>query len=282
MAGVTTGSPGLRLARVALYLAWTSALMPVQAVGLLLRRAWVSRLPVFYHRCCCHILGFRVRTVGAPCSERPLLLVANHVSYCDIPILGSLIAGCFVAKSEVADWPLFGWLAKLQRSVFVDRRVRSTKTQRDAIGERLTAGEAIILFAEGTSSDGNRVLPLKSALLSAAAAGSATVAVQPVSIAYTRLDGIPLGRHLRPCIAWYGAMELAPHLWRMIGLGVIEAVVEFHPPSCLADCGSRKRLAEYCYGRIAGGVAAALSGRSQPVPMPPIGGSIAAAEIMAE
>ncbi len=284
MAGVTTGSAGLRLARIALYLAWTLILMPVQAVGLWLRRPWISRLPVFYHRCCCRILGFRVRTIGMPTGERPALFVANHVSYCDIPILGSLIAGSFVAKSEVADWPLFGWLAKLQRSVFVDRRVRSTATQRDAIGERLAASEAVILFAEGTSGDGNRVLPFKSALLSAAAGpdGRATIGVQPVSIAYTRLDGIPLGRHLRPYVAWYGAMELAPHLWRMIGLGVIEAVVEFHPPSCLADCGSRKGLAEYCYGRISGGVAAALSGRPQPMPAPPAGDPIAAAEMVVE
>ncbi len=284
MAGVTAGSVRVRLARAALYLAWTLPLMPVQAVGLLMRRPWISRLPVVYHRWCCRILGFRVRSIGTPAAERPILFVANHVSYCDIPILGSLIAGSFVAKSEIAGWPLFGWLAKLQRSVFVDRRIGSTARQRDAIGERLSAGDAVILFAEGTSSDGNRVLPLKSALLAAASGEDALIPVQPVSIAYTRLDGMPLGRALRPFIAWYGAMELAPHLWRMIGLGVIEAVVEFHPPSCLADCGSRKALADYCYGRIAGGVAAALTGRPQPVPEPPVRRPLAAraAEMVAE
>jgi lyso-ornithine lipid O-acyltransferase len=267
------GSSTLRLVRIAVYLAWTLAVMPVQGAGLLLRAPWTKRLPRFYHRCCCHILGLRVCALGAPIRRRPALFVANHVSYIDIAVLGSLVEGSFVAKSEVAAWPLFGWLAKLQRSVFVDRRVRSTARQRDAIGARLAAGDALILFAEGTSSDGNRVLPFKSALLSAAAGDGALapVAVQPVSLAYTRLDGIPIGRHYRPFFAWYGAMELMPHLWRMLGLGTVEAVVEFHPPTALADCGTRKALAEYCYGRIAGGVAAALAGRPQPMPEPPAG-----------
>jgi lyso-ornithine lipid O-acyltransferase len=265
------GSPSLRLARLALYLAWTVGLMPVQVIGLALRRRWTSRLPVFYHRWCCRILGFRIRVVGTPTAERPVLFAANHISYTDITILGSVIPGSFIAKAEVADWPFFGWLAKLQRSVFVDRRVRSTATQRDAISDRLAAGDALILFPEGTSGDGNRVLPFKSALFGAAQIGKSLppVIVQPVSLAYTRLDGIPIGRLYRPFFAWYGAVDLAPHMWSMVGLGTVEVVIEFHPPTYLSDCGSRKVLAGYCYARIAGGVAAALFGRQQPVPEPP-------------
>jgi lyso-ornithine lipid O-acyltransferase len=266
------GSPTLRLARIALYLVWTFSLMPVQALGIALDRSWSRRLPRFYHRWCCRILGLRVRAVGAPTRRRPVLFAANHVSYTDITILGSLIFGSFVAKAEVADWPLFGWLAKLQRTVFVDRRVRSAAAQRDAMTLRLAAGDALILFPEGTSSDGNRVLPFKSALFGAVEnmPPSVSVAVQPVSIAYTRLDGIPLGRLLRPYFAWYGTTELTPHLWRMLGLGTAEVIVEFHPSTSLADCGSRKALASYCQARVAGGLAAALAGRPQPVPEPPV------------
>jgi 1-acyl-sn-glycerol-3-phosphate acyltransferase len=273
------GSPTLRLARIALYLVWTFGLMPVQAVGLALDRSWSRRLPRLYHRWCCRILGFQVRAVGVPTGLRPVLFAANHVSYTDITILGSLIAGSFIAKTEVAGWPLFGWLAKLQRTVFVDRRMRSTAAQRDAMTRRLAAGDALILFPEGTSSDGNRVLPFKSALFGAVETtpSSVSVAVQPVSIAYTRLDGMPLGRLLRPYFAWYGATELTPHLWTMLGLGTAEVVVEFHPPTSLADCGSRKALAGYCQARVAGGVAAALAGRPQPMPQPPRAAAIAAA-----
>ena len=265
------GSPTLRLARLALYLVWTLSLMPVQGVGLLLHRPWSRRLPAFYHRGCCKILGFRVRRLGAPTPLRPALFASNHVSYTDISVLGSLIVGSFVAKVEVAGWPLFGWLAKLQRTVFVDRRARSTVLQRDLMTARLAAGDALILFPEGTSGDGNRVLPFKSALFSVAEKmeGVAPLVVQPVSIAYTRLDGIPLGRQLRPYFAWYGTASLAPHLWGMLGLGTVEIVVEFHPPTRFADCGSRKALASYCYARVAGGMAAALAGRPQPVPSPP-------------
>ncbi len=265
------GSPTLRLARLALYLVWTLCLMPVQGAGLALRRPWSRTLPALYHRWCCRILGFEVRTIGAPTAARPVLFASNHVSYTDIAVLGSLIVGSFIAKAEVAGWPFFGWLAKLQRTVFVDRRARSTPFQRDAMTERLVAGDALILFPEGTSGDGNRVLPFKSALFSAAEPMQATapIAVQPVSIAYTRLDGMPLGRLLRPFFAWYGTAELMPHLWSMAGLGTVEVVVEFHPPTFLADCGSRKALARYCHARVAGGMAAALAGRPQPVPDPP-------------
>lgn len=273
------GSPTLRIARLALYLVCTFAMMPVQGIGLLLRRPWSRTLPAAYHRLCCRILGFRVRTIGAPIAERPALFASNHVSYTDITVLGSLIVGSFIAKTEVARWPFFGWLAKLQRTVFVDRRVRTTPFQRDAISERLAAGDALILFPEGTSGDGNRVLPFKSALFSAAERqrAAAPIAVQPVSIAYTRLDGIPIGRLYRPFFAWYGAADLAPHLWNMIGLGAVEVVVEFHPPTFLADCGSRKALARYCWARSAGGMAAALSGRPQPMPVPPAGAGAAPA-----
>jgi lyso-ornithine lipid O-acyltransferase len=264
-------SSTLRIARLALYFVWTFSLMPVQWAGLAMRRRWVSTLPTFYHRCCCQILGFRVRLVGQPTTERPVLFAANHISYTDITVLGSLIPGSFIAKAEVADWPFFGRLAKLQRTVFVDRQIRSIALQRDAISQRLLGGEALILFPEGTSGDGNRPLPFKTALFGAAEirADAGPVVVQPVSLAYTRLDGIPLGRSLRPFFSWYGAMGLVPHLWGMIGLGRVEVVVQFHPPTLLADCGSRKALAGYCYARIAGGMAGALFGRPQPMPKPP-------------
>jgi len=141
--------------RLVLYFTWTLSLMPIQWAGLTLGCRWVETLPPFYHRWCCRILGFRVRMIGTPTLERPVLFAANHVSYTDITILGSLIPGSFIAKAEVAKWPFFGWLAKLQRTVFVDRQIRSAAIQRDAICERLIVGDALILFPEGTSGDGN-------------------------------------------------------------------------------------------------------------------------------
>jgi lyso-ornithine lipid O-acyltransferase len=265
------GSPTLRVTRIALYFGWTLSLMPVQAVGLILRRRWASTLPVFYHRCCCRILGLRIQVIGTPTTARPALFAANHISYTDITVLGSIIPGSFIAKTEVGKWPFFGWLAKLQRSVFVDRQMRSAAAQRDAIGDRLAAGDALILFPEGTSGDGNRVLRFKSALFAAAQSEKdrPPVIVQPVSLAYVRLDGMPIRRLFRPFFAWYGTTDLAPHIWSMVGLGTVDVVLQFHPPAFLADCGSRKALAGYCHARVAGGLASALFGRLQPMPEAP-------------
>lgn len=257
----------LRLVRLSLYLALTLPLMPVQAAAAAANGRLARHLPRLYHRWCCRVLGFRLNVSGRRSAGRPTLFVANHTSYVDITILGALIEGSFIAKSEVARWPLFGWLAKLQRTVFVDRRVRSTATQRDAIRERLDRGDDLILFPEGTGNDGNRVLPFKSALFSVAdyAGPRGPLPVQPVSVAYVRLDGIPLGRFHRPFFAWYGDMTLTPHLWTMVGLGVVDVDVTFHPPVTLHEFGSRKALAEHCYRVIAAGAASGRAGRPQDI-----------------
>jgi 1-acyl-sn-glycerol-3-phosphate acyltransferase len=128
---------------------------------------------------------------------------------------------------------------------------------------RLLAGDNLVLFPEGTSSDGNRTLRFKSSLLSVADVeiDGAPIAVQPVSIAYARLDGIPLGRAFRPYFAWYGDMILASHLWRMAGLGTVTVAVHFHPPTTVTACGSRKALAQATHSAVARGVAALLTGR---------------------
>lgn len=258
------GSPVLATIRLTLYLLFTLPLMPVQWVALRTSPRLAVALPLFYHRICLRILGMRVERHGAGNGRHPTLFVVNHCSYLDIAVLGSLIGGSFVAKAEVAGWPLFGWLAKLQRTVFVDRQRRAgVSGQRDEIANRLEAGDDLILFPEGTSSDGNRILPFKTALFAVAerrVAGRPLV-VQPVTIAYVRLDGIPLGHGLRPFYAWYGDMDLGGHLWKAAGLGDCTVAVEFHPPVTIDDFGSRKALAAHCRAEIVAGMDRALAGR---------------------
>ena len=255
----------LRLCRLSLYLAITLPLMPVQWVLLMLRSPLARKLPRAYHRIASRVLGFEVTVLGTRSSVRPTLFVSNHTSYLDIEILGGVMEASFIAKAEVAKWPLFGWLAKLQRTVFVDRRQRSTHQHRDAIIDRLSAGDNLILFPEGTSDDGTRVLPFKSALFAAVhgAKFPHPIAVQPVSIAYVRLNGMPMGRLYRPYFAWYGDMDMASHLWAMLGLGQAGVVVQFHEPVSPERFATRKELAEYCWNVVASGVAAANSGRLQ-------------------
>lgn len=265
------GNPLLSFVRLLAYLAFTLPLMPVQALAVALRLDLARTLPVFYHRKCLAIMGFRVEVEGERLVRPPVLYVCNHASYLDITVLGSLIPGSFVAKSEVKTWPFFGWLAQLQRTVFVVRRGNHAGRQRNSIAERLNKGGNLVLFPEGTSNDGNRVLPFKSALFAAAETriGDERVKVQPVSIAYTRLNGIPIGRAFRPFFAWYGDMALAGHLWRVLGLGIVTVSVRFHPPVTLDDFPDRKAMATYCGRQVLLGVAAANAGREMPaLPLP--------------
>ncbi len=271
-AELQVGSTYRAVLRTVPYFLWTLLLVPAQAVAVLFKLRAAETIPMFYHRACCRLVGLHVTVRGERATERPTLYIGNHSSYLDIAVFGSLIPGAFVAKAEIAGWPFFGMLAKLQRSVFVDRRMRSTGQQRDEIVQRLEAAENLILFPEGTSDDGNAVLPFRSALLSVAerlfGADARSLNLQPVSIAYTGLNGVPLGYGLRPLVAWYGDMELAGHLWQLLGLGRIEVVVAFHPPVTIEVFGTRKALTDHCFREVAAGVAGALAGRPQTLPAP--------------
>lgn len=247
-------------------------LMPVQALALKLRLPVAKKIPNYYHRYLCRLIGIKVVTRGEP-YQGSCLITANHTSWLDIPIMGSLTPSSFVAKSEVAGWPFFGWLAKLQQTVFVERERRTrTVEKRNEIHARISSGDTLILFPEGTSSDGNRVLPFKSALMSVAqlsivnseADREDDLVVQPVSVSYMRLCGLPMGRRFRPYFAWYGDMDLFPHLWEAFSLGPIEIHVEYHKPVTIREVGNRKALALYCETRCREGVVAALSGRRLP------------------
>src|SRR5262249_22838859 len=161
-------APVRSFVRLSLYVAWILAMIPVQAVTLLLRLKLAERLPVIVHRVVIRILDARVMVKGEQCKEGAVLFVSNHASYADISIIGAHIRGCFVAKAEVAKWPLFGICAKLSRTVFVDRRARYARAQAEEMKRRFAKGDRLILFAEGTSSDGNRVLPFRSSLFATA------------------------------------------------------------------------------------------------------------------
>jgi 1-acyl-sn-glycerol-3-phosphate acyltransferase len=228
-----------------------------------------KRFPQWYHKRCLRLLGLRTETHGTPSTTHPTLFVANHVSYLDIEILGALLPASFVAKSEVANWPFFGLLAKLQRTVFIARESRRAAEQRDEMQARLEDGDDLILFPEGTSGDGNRVLPFKSALFAVAerSVRGEPLTVQPVSLAYSKLDGLPMGRHLRPFFAWYGDMDLMPHMWEAVSLGTVTVEVTFHDPVTLPAIGSRKALSQHCWQRVSQGVSDAISGhRESPEP----------------
>ena len=259
---------GLRL--FGLGLALLAAVLP--HLVLLRSRSGAGLMPVVFHRAFLALFGVRVIERGTP-PEAGALILSNHVSWLDIPVVGSRLALSFVAKSEVAGWPVVGWLARLQRTVFIDRARRThTATVNSALAERLAAGDRVVLFAEGTTGDGNRVLPFRASLVGAARAaltegGLEQVRLQPLAIAYTRRHGMPVTRVERPDIAWYGDTELAPHAAAFLARGPLDVVVTWGEPIAFEAGSDRKRataLAEAAVRRLV----RAAGGPDEPAPRP--------------
>lgn len=257
----------IRATFVVLVMAVVSAVgIPLQWISLKLglpSRRWI---PWLFHKIALGVIGVRVTVRGRPSRERPLLFVSNHSSWLDILVLTSIVPVIFIAKSEIARWPLFGLFAKLQRSVFVDRaRRQATGEVNREIAARLAEGDPVVLFGEGTAGDGNRVMPFRSALLGAlreALSGNgARGYVQPVSIAYTHLHGLPMGRQHRTRAAFYGEMSLTAHLKQVLREGAIDVVVSFGEPLEAEPGIDRKQLASFTEDAVRRMTIAALSGR---------------------
>lgn len=233
------------------FLGFTLALIPVQMILLAASREGARKLPHWYHRQVCRMLGIRLRCHGVVASDRPVLLISNHISWLDIPVLSAIAPVSFVAKKEVGSWPGVSILARLQRTVYVDReRRRDVQPASNQIAARMREGDNIVLFPEGTSSDGNRVLPFRSALFGAVKPGRANdghseVYVQTAAIAYTRVHGVPLGRQGRPLVAWYGDMDMLSHAWRVLKSGPLDVEVRLGAPQTLESFENRKALAAF-------------------------------------
>ena len=205
---------------------------------------------VAYYRMLTRMLRIDIVTNGAQVTGQPVLIVSNHISWVDIVVLAAIAPMVFVAKREVASWPLIGAAAKVQKVIFVDRmRRQQTPETNKEIAQRLAEGHPVVLFAEGTSGDGNRVLPFRSALIGAvetacAEAGLGEVAIQPMSICYTAQQGLPATRIDQPLVAWYGDLDFFPHFAAFIRRGAVTVTVSFGAPVTCTAATDRKVLAK--------------------------------------
>lgn len=221
-------------------------------------------ISVRYYRALCAVLRVRIRVVGTPMRDTPTLILSNHVSWLDIPVISAIMPIAFVAKREVAAWPIVGIAAKLLRTVFVDRTRRlQTSEVNSEIARRLTEGDPVVLFAEGTSSDGNRVLEFRSALVGAVTQLDAAhqVMLQPLSIGYTHIQGLPMGRQLRPLVAWYGDIDFTPHFTQFLRRGAVDVTVTFGQPIPYDGESDRKAVARELESTVRRLTAAALRER---------------------
>ncbi len=252
------------LRRGVLMLLWTLVAMPVQALLNLLPGGGKRVFPRVFWRTICLIFGLRRRVIGAPLTRaacgRPVLFVANHSSWLDIPLLGAECQAVFVSKDDVRAWPLINLVAHLGRTVFISRQRRETARGHASIAARLKAGDNLILFPEGTTSDGSRVLPFRSAFL-AVAMGDDRPLIQPVSIAYDRLAALPCRRAVRALFAYYGATSIGAHFSRLAQWPGLHATILFHPPLDPGTLPDRKALTQALWQIVAEGAAALRQSR---------------------
>lgn len=248
---------------------------PRAAVGLLTLTAWcvimpacfygarllryrnLQKIPMVFHRGCCRILGLDVHLNGELGGDEPTLFVSNHISYLDVFVLGGLVPGSFIAKAEVANWPVFGALAKIQNTLFFERRGGRVAGQLELMRAHFDSARNLILFPEGTSTPGTRVEPFKSSLFHGAEQTRQTVTIQPLTIAYTRYQGRPLSAAERDCFAWYATMPFVSHLITVLGLSSVQVELIAHAPVKLAEFADRKECALYCQRTIANALRAA-------------------------
>ena len=227
-------------------IAMTLPLIPLQWFFNKTNNPLRRKLPLLWHRMAACLVGLRVHVRGKMSAQRPLLLTANHVSWLDIVAFGVTGPISFIAKQEVSKWPAFGMLAKLQRTVFVNRENRSaTGDKTTEIAKRLHEGDAMVLFAEGTSTSGVHVKPFRSALLGAvqkAAGDGETIHVQPVAIAYTHISGMPAFIDERDFTGFYGDMDLVSSLWPILKEGAIDVTICFGDPIIADKTTDRKQL----------------------------------------
>jgi lyso-ornithine lipid O-acyltransferase len=246
--------------RAVLFVLITLPLMPLQAIFIVLWPPMARVFPHYYHKVLARVLGFRSVVHGKLPVAGPCLIVSNHVSWIDIVVLSAVAPVSFVAKREVGTWPLFGWLSKLQRSVFVNRERRhSTRHSHSELETRIAQGDRVVLFPEGTSHDGASVLPFKSSFFAAATAPD--IALVPVTLVYKHNWGLPITRRSRGTFAWYADMDLLPHVWGALCGGPLTVEIIIHPPLATEIGLNRKTACEVAERTIRRSLAAALHGR---------------------
>lgn len=237
--------------RLIIFLLLTVALLPFQFIIVFFIKNYAYIIPYFYHKICLRIFGIKIKTFGKVSINFPILLISNHASYLDIIILGSLFKTSFIAKKEISKWPLLGILAKLQNTIFIDRRVSSLKNQENQIIKHLNEKKNLVIFPEGTSSDGNRVLPFKSSLFNIFEKNlNSKILVQTITIVYKKINGIPMNRIERKNITWHSNMDLIPNIFNVLKKLSIEVEVIFNDEFLPSKEYDRKKLALHCWEKI--------------------------------
>lgn len=209
-----------------------------------------SALPHVFHKGVRFILGLKVQFSGIPSDQQPTLYVSNHISYLDVFVLGDIKA-FFVAKSEVAGWPILGHFSKYQNTIFIERKPSKARGSLKVLQQHIIKGNSLILFPEGTSTNGMHVEPFKSSLfetvnIRGSDKQNIDIPIQPITVAYTHQNGNKMNQQMLDHYAWYASMPFASHFFTLFVLKKVNVKVHFHPVCYLSSFESRKQCAEHC------------------------------------
>lgn len=248
--------PRLRMiSKLVMFLLWCMIMVPVQMIIMLFKGSKPAyTVPWLWHKGVCRILGLKVIIEGTPATDRQVIFVSNHLSYLDIPVIGSTLKASFVAKGEVASWPVFGFLSKLQQTAFITRARTQITKDKNNLENMMKDGRSMIIFPEGTSTDGQSVVPFKSSLFSIALTDEkADIWLQPFTLSLIDVDGRkPSEASARDLYAWYGDMTLPPHLSAFAAGQGATVKLRFHDPIRVNVTPDRKVLSQQCYEAISG------------------------------
>jgi 1-acyl-sn-glycerol-3-phosphate acyltransferase len=254
------------------YIPWMLIFVPTQFVVSRLRLPGWNVIPRWFHTLGTVFLGLKVTVMGRPSHDRATLIVSNHISWTDIIAIGSIADVTFVAKKEVSKWFFVGFMASLQRTLYVDRTRRTdAKRTTTEMAMRMADGGAVLLFAEGQSDIGTHVLPFRSALVGAAQqamveAGASEVLIQPLTVAYPRLQGLPVGRTDRNLIAWIKGKSVKENIREILTGGVKEVTIAFGEPKPLAAGADRKIVTKQAENEVRAMLVALNRGEQVPRP----------------
>lgn len=232
---------------------------PIQMIVLAVHRGDGAYLvPYYWHKALCAVLRIRVQVVGKPHTDSQTLFVSNHLSYLDIPAIGGILKASFVAKKDVESWPVFGFLSKLQQTAFISRSREDAQKEKGALDKMLADGKSLILFPEGTSTDGRTVRPFKSSLFAIALRKEAqNILIQPFTVSMLSVNGkAPQTQDERDIYAWHIDMDtpLPAHLWRFAKSRGATITLHFHQPIRARDYRDRKVLANLCHEDVSKGL----------------------------
>lgn len=244
------------------FIFWSLVVVPAQWLILRVHRGRYSYImPKLWHWGLCQSFGIERTIVGRPYTGSQVLYMSNHLSYLDIVVLGSIIPNAsFVSKNDVANWPVWGFLSKLQQTAFISRGRGDTKKEANALDTMLEGGKNLILFPEGTSTDGTNVLEFKSSLFSIAMRKEVEdIMIQPVTLEVLEANGKqPETQEERDIYCWHRGMDeditLDTHLLAFAKTSGAHLRITFHSPVQAKAFSDRKTLAKACYETVSNGL----------------------------